>query len=77
MPAHFRKIESPVSGSVWQVVVDTAQRVEAGECLLILESMKMEIEVKAPVAGTVRHIARAAGTAVLPGQSLVYLEPMV
>ena len=45
--------------------------------ILILESMKMEIEVKAPVAGTVRHIARAAGTAVLPGQSLVYLEPMV
>lgn len=75
MPAHYHRVESPVSGSVWRVTVDTEQKVAVGDCMMILESMKMEIEIQAPVAGTVRHIAGEAGTSVRGGQALVYLEP--
>ncbi len=75
VPAHYRRVECPVSGSIWQVTVEDAQQVGAGDCLLILESMKMEIEVKAPVAGTVRHLSAVVGANVQPGQALVYLEP--
>ena len=75
VPAHYRRIECPVSGSIWQLRVAEGEAVEAGDCLLILESMKMEIEVKAPLAGTVRHLSGIAGAAVQPGQALVYLEP--
>ncbi len=76
VPAHYRKVECPVTGSIWQVRVEDAQQVNAGDCLLILESMKMEIEVKAPIGGTVRHLSGAAGASVQPGQALVYLEPV-
>ena len=74
-PAHYRRVECPVSGSIWQVKVAEGESVAAGDCLLVLESMKMEIELKAPVAGTVRHLSGAAGVAVQPGQALVHLEP--
>ncbi|MDA9722034.1 urea carboxylase [Luminiphilus sp.] len=76
VPSHFRKVESPVSGNIWQVKVEPEQQVVEGECLLVLESMKMEIEIRAPVSGTVKHVVGDPGLTVLPGQSLVHLEPL-
>ncbi len=76
VPDTFRKVASPVAGSVWNVLVQEAQQVVAGERLMVLESMKMEIEVLAPVGGIVRHITGLAGASVQPGQSLVYLEQL-
>jgi len=50
------KINSPMTASVWRILVTAGDSVAAGQSLLILESMKMEIPVEAPIAGTVQEI---------------------
>ena len=50
------EVESEVQGNVWKIEVAEGQQVAAGDVLLILESMKMEIPVESPVAGTVAEI---------------------
>ncbi|MGB1141889.1 MAG: carboxyltransferase domain-containing protein, partial [Halioglobus sp.] len=65
--------DSPVSGSVWQTEVEVGQQVEAGECLMVLESMKMEIPVLAHSAGTVTHVLLGSGQRVDAGQALVVM----
>lgn len=47
---------SDVIGTVWKIEKAVGDAVEAGELIMILESMKMEIPVVAPVAGTVAEI---------------------
>jgi urea carboxylase len=66
-------IESHISGNVWQVLVKPGQHVEAGQPLLILESMKMEIEITAHKSGTVVELLREPGQGVSPGKALVVL----
>ena len=67
-------VESHVSGNVWQVLVEPGQAVKAGQPLLVLESMKMEIEVTAHKDGTVVELLKEAGKGVAPGQVLVVLK---
>ena len=50
------EVESEVTGMVWKVETAVRDRVEAGDVLLIAESMKMEIPVESPVAGTVAKL---------------------
>ena len=59
---------------VWNVAVEAGERVEAGQKLLVLEAMKMEIAVAAPAAGIVVQLNCAAGALVSPGQHLVMLR---
>lgn len=68
------KVLSEVSGSVWKVEVAVGQAVAEGDTLLIVESMKMEIPVSAPKAGTVTEIRTAEGESVTDGQLLVVLN---
>ncbi len=67
-------VESHVSGNVWQVLVEPGQAVKAGQPLMVLESMKMEIEVTAHKDGTVVEPLKEAGKGVAPGQMLVVLK---
>jgi urea carboxylase len=67
-------VDSHIAGNLWQVQVDTGTRVEAGDVLVILESMKMEIPLLAPMAGVVREIRVQPGSAVRAGQRVVVLE---
>ena len=60
--------------NVWQVLVKPGQRVEAGEKLVILEAMKMEIPVVAAEAGVVTDVLCAPGKQVAPGQALCLVE---
>jgi urea carboxylase len=73
-PEDSTVVDSPVSGSVWQTETRVGQRVKAGDTLLILESMKMEIAVQAPCDGVVTHMLLDAGRRVDAGQVLVVLE---
>lgn len=73
-PEDSQVIDSPVSGSVWQTEVKEGQTVEAGECLMILESMKMEIPVYAAEAGVVSHVLLQSGQRVTAGQALVVIS---
>ena len=70
----MHKVLSEISGSVWKVEVQAGQAVQAGQTLLVVESMKMEIPVEAPAAGTVRELRVAEGEAVSDGQWLVTLD---
>ncbi|MET0010703.1 MAG: carboxyltransferase domain-containing protein, partial [Candidatus Thiodiazotropha sp. 6PLUC4] len=73
-PEESLVIDSPITGSVWQTEVEVGQQVKAGECLMILESMKMEIPVYALVESRVTHLLLENGQRVGAGQALVVLE---
>ncbi len=62
-----------VGGTVWKLEVGVGQAVAEGDTLLILESMKMEIPVMAPCAGTVAALLVAEGELVEEDQPLVRL----
>ncbi|MEA2233182.1 MAG: acetyl-CoA/propionyl-CoA carboxylase, biotin carboxylase, biotin carboxyl carrier protein [Solirubrobacteraceae bacterium] len=64
-------LEAPMPGSVLAVRVRDGDAVRAGDVLVVLESMKMELEVVSPAAGTVHGLAVAAGDRVSGGQLLV------
>jgi urea carboxylase len=74
VPDGCRPVRSPITANVWNVAVETGQRVEAGQKLIVLEAMKMEIIVAAPSAGVVEKLNCGAGTMVLAGQQLVTLR---
>ena len=69
-----QSIDSHIAGNLWQVQVQAGSRVAAGDVLVILESMKMEIPLLAPMAGVVREIRVQPGSAVRAGQRVVVLE---
>ncbi|WP_122388027.1 urea carboxylase [Pseudomonas savastanoi] len=66
-------VDSHIAGNLWQVQVQPGERVEAGDVLVILESMKMEIPLLAPVAGVVQEVRVQPGSAVRAGQRVVVL----
>ncbi|MDB6143933.1 MAG: accA [Pseudomonas sp.] len=67
-------VDSHIAGNLWQVQVEVGHRVEVGDVLVILESMKMEIPLLATLAGTVREVRVQPGSAVRAGQRVVVLE---
>jgi urea carboxylase len=73
-PNGCKPVRSPVAASVWTIAVETGQRVEAGQKLLVLEAMKTEIAVVAPSAGTVEKLHCAPGSLVSTGQVLLALR---
>lgn len=66
--------ESHIAGNVWKILVEVGDRIEVGQPLAIIESMKMEIEVAATVNGTVVEIRKPAGKQVLAGQALLVVR---
>ncbi|MGY2292174.1 urea carboxylase [Pseudomonas sp. SDO528_S397] len=72
--ANQYSIDSHLAGNLWQVQVTCGQQVQAGEVLVVLESMKMEIPVVAPFAGVVREVPVQPGSGVGAGQRVVVLE---
>ena len=50
------EVESEVTGNVWKVLLEVGAQVAEGDVIMILESMKMEIPVEAPLAGKVAEI---------------------
>ncbi|BBU31572.1 urea carboxylase [Burkholderia sp. THE68] len=67
-------VDSEIAGNLWQVRVERGASVEAGDVLVVIESMKMEISVIAPCAGTVGEIHVAPGASVRAGQRVAVIE---
>ena len=68
VPAH-------ITGTVWKIEKKPGEAVSAGDVLVILESMKMEMPIEAPEAGKVAEVRCKEGQAVSEGDVLVVLQP--
>lgn len=68
------EVKAELVGNVWKIVARPGDKVDEDQTLLILESMKMEIEVVAPKAGTVMEIRVKETEIVKEGQVLVVME---
>ena len=68
------EIKAELVGNLWKIVVSVGQAVEEDDTLMILESMKMEIPITAPMAGTVTEIRVAEGDVVQEGQTVAVVE---
>jgi biotin carboxyl carrier protein len=67
------EVRSEMVANVWKVLVKTGDRVAAGDPLVILESMKMEIPVEAPEAGTIKQVEVQEGGVVQEGDVIAVL----
>ncbi len=74
LPERCVAIESPVAGNIWKILVKQGDIIQQGQPMLILESMKMEIEIVAPHAGIVYAINRSEGSQINTGQALLILQ---
>ena len=70
VPEGCEAVRSPMTASVWHVAVEPGQRVEAGQRILVLEAMKMEVEITAHSEGVVELVHCAKGAMVTAGQNL-------
>ena len=68
------EVRAELVGNDWKVQAAAGDRVEEDDILVILESMKMEIPVTAPVAGTVREMRVREQEVVKEGQVIAVIE---
>ena len=68
------EVRAETEANVWQVRCAVGDRVAAGQEIVVLEAMKMEIPVEAPRAGVVREIRVAEGVAVKDGDVVAVIE---
>ena len=71
LPGH---VTTSMPGTIIEVLVSSGDAVAAGTPLLITEAMKMETEIQAPVAGTVKTIHVTRGDSVNPDETLIEID---
>ncbi len=74
VPEGHEAVVSPVSGSLWKLLVQPGDRIEEGQAVLIVEAMKMEIQVSSTTAGTVAALHVKESQSVTPGQTLLTVK---
>ncbi|HVC64783.1 MAG TPA: biotin/lipoyl-binding carrier protein [Candidatus Dormibacteraeota bacterium] len=67
-------VKAHITGVVFQITAKPGDAVAAGDAVIVLESMKMEIPVEAPRAGKVREIKDAEGQTVQEGDTVAVLD---
>ena len=67
-------VEAPITGTIISVEVKAGDKVEEGDAILFIESMKMENPILAPVAGTIAEIKVSAEQVVETGNVLAIIE---
>ena len=68
------EVQAEMVANVWKVVVAEGDQIAAGDPIVILESMKMEIPVESPAAGTVKEIRVQEGGVVQEGDVIAVVE---
>lgn len=68
-------VAAQMPGKILSLAVKVGDQVKAGQNLLVMESMKMELALDAPLEGTVASVAISVGQMVAQGDELVRLEP--
>jgi len=74
LPPNSQVVAAHVPANVWQILVEKDAKVERGDRLIILESMKMEIAIASPLSGTVTEVLCSQGQMVSAGQSLFVIQ---
>lgn len=74
LPEGHEAVTSHINGNVWKILVQEGETVEAGQTLIILEAMKMEINVVAISGGEVTKIIAEEGSSVKTGQQLLLVK---
>jgi pyruvate carboxylase subunit B len=74
-PTHQGHVTTAMPGAIVEVMVEIGKKVKAGDPVLVIEAMKMENEVQAPVTGTVIGVFVAKGDTVTPDESLIEIQP--
>jgi urea carboxylase len=74
LPLGQAAVESPVHGNVWKVLAEPGMKIEPGQVVVVVESMKMEMMVRAVAGGVVREVLCRTGKTVQAGQRLLVLE---
>jgi pyruvate carboxylase subunit B len=72
--ADSKPVKAPMPGKVVRIPVKAGEHVSAGGVILVIEAMKMEVEIKAPAAGTVSSIAVNVGDQVNAGQDVASIN---
>jgi len=67
------EVPAVVNGAVWKILVKVGDKVEKDQQIMILEAMKMEIDINAPAAGTITNILVSPNAAVEEGQTLAII----
>lgn len=67
-------IKTEITGKVWKITAEKGQRLAEDDPIVILESMKMEIPVPAPLDCTVVEILVAEGDSVTEGDVIAHIE---
>ncbi|MCT7575983.1 biotin attachment protein, partial [Aliarcobacter butzleri] len=67
------EVPAAVNGNVWKILVKEGDRVEKDQQIMILEAMKMEIDITAPVSGTISKILVEPSSSVDEGQTLAVI----
>ncbi len=74
LPEGASAVRSPITASVWSIAVEPGQQVKAGDRIVVLEAMKMEVLVTAPCAGELIELRCVPGAMVQPGQVLAVVR---
>ncbi len=69
-----KSVKAAMPGAVIRIQAQVGDSVKSGDAILVLEAMKMEVEVKAPVDGTITAVAVAVGDQVTAGQALAWIN---
>ncbi len=69
-------VDSPVTGSIWQVTVSAGARLGAGDTLVVVEAMKMEVPIVAEQAVEVVEVRCVRGRTVFAGETVLVLRPL-
>lgn len=70
----MKTVKAEMAGTVLEVKVKVGDKIAANQEIVVLESMKMEVPVVSPVAGTIKSVKKAAGDFVNEGEGLVDIE---
>lgn len=69
------RIRAPMTGTILEVRAEPGAEVEAGDVLVVIESMKMNNELRAPAAGVVEAVGAVVDSQVEEGDELVAIRP--
>jgi biotin carboxyl carrier protein len=69
-----QQILAPMPGKIIRVLVQTGEKVEAGQGLLVMEAMKMQNEIRSPKSGMVERLLAKEGQSVNAGEILAWID---